>query len=520
VAGTLSAGILTATAQAITDTPLEVNGAVGQTADIATFGTGARVTAAEEFSNNGSETGSESFGAGAVATGSYATLIGNNTTGAAYTVAGGYNTRAAENSVVFGHYGGQFGFHSACVLFGQSASSTTTNQFVAGSQYARIDNVYFGEGVSNATPTAYTINGTGGSGTDIAGADINIAGGIGRGTGAGGDIVFKTAAAGSTGSTANTLTTAMTIDASQNVTADNYRVGSPLGGYYDNTGVYGLETKTDGDIRIKNNTDARLQLAGGRFGTWHLGSQGVFGWSNGNVFGTVDTALSRISAGVIGVGTGSLGSVAGTLSAGILTATAPAITDTPLAVNGSVGQTADLILANDGSNDVFAVAQNGDVDLDRTGDTAGPSVQLSHWSSKTAKRSTVDFRKSGSNTKGGNTTLSDSTQMGDIFWWGNDGNGFHESARIYGLSAGTANNNTPGKIRFATTPSGAYTAADRMEIDESGLVSVYDDLAITSPTVPASASATGVAGTVSWDADYIYICTATDTWKRVAISTW
>ena len=37
---------------------------------------------------------------------------------------------------------------------------------------------------------------------------------------------------------------------------------------------------------------------------------------------------------------------------------------------------------------------------------------------------------------------------------------------------------------------------------------------------PASASATGTAGEVAWDADYIYICTATNTWKRVAISTW
>jgi len=39
-------------------------------------------------------------------------------------------------------------------------------------------------------------------------------------------------------------------------------------------------------------------------------------------------------------------------------------------------------------------------------------------------------------------------------------------------------------------------------------------------TAPASASATGTAGEVRYDADYIYICTATDTWKRVAISTW
>ena len=39
-------------------------------------------------------------------------------------------------------------------------------------------------------------------------------------------------------------------------------------------------------------------------------------------------------------------------------------------------------------------------------------------------------------------------------------------------------------------------------------------------TAPASASATGVTGSVRWDADYIYICTATNTWKRVAIATW
>tara|TARA_R110000824_G_scaffold117470_5_gene269477 strand:+ start:4951 stop:5586 length:636 start_codon:yes stop_codon:yes gene_type:complete len=42
----------------------------------------------------------------------------------------------------------------------------------------------------------------------------------------------------------------------------------------------------------------------------------------------------------------------------------------------------------------------------------------------------------------------------------------------------------------------------------------------TATATPASASATGTAGDMAWDASYIYICTATDTWKRVAISTW
>jgi hypothetical protein len=45
-------------------------------------------------------------------------------------------------------------------------------------------------------------------------------------------------------------------------------------------------------------------------------------------------------------------------------------------------------------------------------------------------------------------------------------------------------------------------------------------LRITLSNPPASATATGSAGVIRWDANYIYVCTATDTWKRVAIATW
>lgn len=39
-------------------------------------------------------------------------------------------------------------------------------------------------------------------------------------------------------------------------------------------------------------------------------------------------------------------------------------------------------------------------------------------------------------------------------------------------------------------------------------------------SVPSSASDTGTTGDIAHDSSYLYICTATDTWKRVAISTW
>ena len=38
--------------------------------------------------------------------------------------------------------------------------------------------------------------------------------------------------------------------------------------------------------------------------------------------------------------------------------------------------------------------------------------------------------------------------------------------------------------------------------------------------IPASSSASGVQGSITWDNNYIYICVATDTWKRVALSSY
>ena len=52
---------------------------------------------------------------------------------------------------------------------------------------------------------------TAGTTNNIAGGSFTIAGGQGKGSGAGGDIIFKTANAGSSGSSLNALTTALTI---------------------------------------------------------------------------------------------------------------------------------------------------------------------------------------------------------------------------------------------------------------------------------------------------------------------
>lgn len=55
----------------------------------------------------------------------------------------------------------------------------------------------------------------------------------------------------------------------------------------------------------------------------------------------------------------------------------------------------------------------------------------------------------------------------------------------------------------------------------SGLLDVADDkLRVRTAKTPASASASGNAGEVCWDANYMYVCVATNVWKRTPISTW
>lgn len=39
-------------------------------------------------------------------------------------------------------------------------------------------------------------------------------------------------------------------------------------------------------------------------------------------------------------------------------------------------------------------------------------------------------------------------------------------------------------------------------------------------TVPANATAAGVAGQTAYDNDYLYVCVATNIWKRLALSRW
>jgi hypothetical protein len=77
---------------------------------------------------------------------------------------------------------------------------------------------------------------------------------------------------------------------------------------------------------------------------------------------------------------------------------------------------------------------------------------------------------------------------------------------------------------------------DRVFVDTSGNVGI----GTTGPTIssgvglhlagstlrlgtartPASSTATGNQGEVCWDSSYLYVCIATNTWRRIALTTW
>ena len=88
-----------------------------------------------------------------------------------------------------------------------------------------------------------------------------------------------------------------------------------------------------------------------------------------------------------------------------------------------------------------------------------------------------------------------------------------------GVGATTFSDNIfVGGQGYLTVNSGANNGVDKLLVNGSAIATQYKLSALN--TAPATASSTGTLGEIRIDANYIYICTATNTWKRVAIATW
>jgi hypothetical protein len=117
------------------------------------------------------------------------------------------------------------------------------------------------------------------------------------------------------------------------------------------------------------------------------------------------------------------------------------------------------------------------------------------------------------------------------------------------VSYATENYTTTGQgtnLSFVTTQNGTTSPTEKLIIDGSGLiyigqamkdglgniipaplvtgnnklVVIGDTVGITTPRTPATSTAACYQGEISWDANYVYVCVANNTWKRTALSTW
>jgi len=116
----------------------------------------------------------------------------------------------------------------------------------------------------------------------------------------------------------------------------------------------------------------------------------------------------------------------------------------------------------------------------------------------------------------------------DYFWLDDFGSTQGTDGTFSAVINGTSN------IGFATANGNAVfniNGTNNVAVVSSNLLQIAGSITATGnitasglnivlSNTPASSSSAGVAGQIEWDQNYLYVCVATNTWKRVAISTW
>ena len=281
----------------------------------------------------------------------------------------------------------------------------------------------------------------------------------------------------------------------------------------------------------------------------------------GNVQGDV---LYRGASGWSALPPGTSGYVLATQGAGAnphwVTATAGNV---PAVSAGTAGQ----LLTNDGSGNLWSSTLAGNLTVSGTGTStfAGTSVFSNLYSSDTIYQgvttnggtfvrlgqglSTILIGASygGANfanvyndttgvivdmvkTRGAAAADYAAVQNGDILgilnWRAGNGSSLSDVASITcyvdGVPSGA---NVPSRLVFQTRPNTggfatALTLYGNLGATFAGNITVTGQVIHATTATPANSSATGTTGTIAWDSSYIYVCTAPNTWKRAALSTW
>lgn len=121
---------------------------------------------------------------------------------------------------------------------------------------------------------------------------------------------------------------------------------------------------------------------------------------------------------------------------------------------------------------------------------------------------------------GANITVSSEEASAYIQLWGATevGMTMHCTTGHFGDIAFYKDGTYMGSIGYDATGNGLYLYSDTEgDVLRANLTSGRVEL---NSAPPANASAAGASGSVTWDANYWYVCVSSNTWKRTALSTW
>jgi hypothetical protein len=245
-----------------------------------------------------------------------------------------------------------------------------------------------------------------------------------------------------------------------------------------------------------------------------------------NVSGQVANAASAdVALSVAGA------NVSGTVSLATTANVANSVSRGNVSGAGNIGQLQFADAAgNLTSNDRYYIGANATGGINASRDTTGAQMAAISYHNTAISTSYSTGRARG--TKAAPLPVQVGDRIGSLFACAYTGNATGVLDGVTGFvtnntpgisilvtSLPTGNGNVPGTSTALVSSNSAGNTSFSATLREDGVFTT-PKLRVSNPVAPASATATGTAGDITWDSNFVYVCVATDTWKRSALTTW
>lgn len=182
-----------------------------------------------------------------------------------------------------------------------------------------------------------------------------------------------------------------------------------------------------------------------------------------------------------------------------------------------------LIFGTTGVNEAVSVNNSGNLGVGTNSANTAIEVSKSDANTTITTGNSSAIRVTNTNTTNDN--------MSEVAFTTNDTGGTNlRVASVVGVNTSHTIGAMSGALAFLTRSAGTF--AERMRLSAAGFLGIgtnnptamldvnSDTIRLRTAKTPASATAAGNAGDIAWDTNYVYVCVATNTWKRSAIATW